>query len=115
MITYVRGTVVVVRLDPREGAEKKGTRPCLVVQNDRGNESSPLTIVVPFTDRRNIRRMYPFLVAVSAREGGLELDSVVDCGQIMTIDRGRIVQVRGVVTERTMKEVDDALRVSLSL
>lgn len=59
--------------------------------------------------------MYPFLVAVSAREGGLELDSVVDCGQIMTIDRGRIVQVRGVVTERTMKEVDDALRVSLSL
>jgi hypothetical protein len=59
--------------------------------------------------------MYPFLVAVSAGEGGLNIDSVADCGQIMTIDRSRIVEVRTRVTDSTMTEIDNALRISLSI
>ncbi len=115
MTTYVRGSVVVVRLDPREGAEKKGTSPCLVVQNDRGNESSPLTIVVPLTNRDHVKRMYPFLVAVDRGDGGLDIDSVADCGQILTIDRGRIVEVRSKVSDTTLARIDRALRISLAL
>lgn len=112
---YVKGSVVVVRLDPREGAEKKGTRPCLVVQNDQGNAFSSLTIIVPFTDRQNVKRLYPFLVAVPAGEGGLDIDSVADCGQIMTIDRSRIIAVRATVKPATLAEIDQALKVSLAL
>jgi len=112
---YGRGSIVVVGLDSREGAEKKGARPCLVVQNDRGNESSNLTIIVPLTDKHNVKRMYPYLVAISANEGGLDIDSVADCGQVTTIDRSYIIQVRKRVSATTMAAVDRALRISLSL
>ena len=87
----------------------------MVVQNDMGNRYSPLTIVVPFTDRTNIRRMRPVLIEVPAREGGLDIDSIADCAQIMTIDHSRIIAIRGKVTDETMRAIDHALKTSLQL
>ncbi|GAC1525016.1 MAG: hypothetical protein NVS3B14_24090 [Ktedonobacteraceae bacterium] len=42
-----RGEIWDVNWSPGRGAEQQGTRPALVIQNDRGNASStyPLTIV----------------------------------------------------------------------
>jgi mRNA interferase MazF len=50
-LKITRGDVVYVDLSGSVGHEKQGERPCLVIQNDKGNRHSPLTIVAPITDR----------------------------------------------------------------
>jgi len=69
-----RGDVVIVELDPTQGSEQRGTRPCLVVQNDIGNANAPTTIVVPFTTSFG-EQLYPFEVLVPAEECALREDS----------------------------------------
>ena len=42
--------IVLANLDPTKGSEQKGTRPCLVLQNNVVNASRIKTVVViPFT------------------------------------------------------------------
>jgi mRNA interferase MazF len=115
MVTVRRGDVVIVDLNPTAGSEQRGkNRPCLVVQNDTGNEVSPTTIIAPFTTAYD--DPYPFEVEVQASESPLREESVVDLSQlrVLNID-GRIQQVIGSLESSQMADVDRALRVSLGL
>ena len=110
-----RGDIVIVDLNPTEGSEQRGTRPCLVVQNDVGNENAPTTIVVPFTTS-NGDKLYPFEVLVSADECPLREDSVAICSQIRTISIDqRVTDVIGSIPADRMGKVDTALEYSLGL
>jgi mRNA interferase MazF len=110
-----RGDVVIVELDPTQGSEQRGTRPCLVVQNDIGNANAPTTIVVPFTTSFDEQR-YPFEVFVSAEECALRDDSVALCSQIRTVSlEHRITENLGPIPQERMDEVDTALEYSLGL
>lgn len=110
-----RGDIVVVELDPTKGSEQQGTRPCLVVQNDVGNENAPTTIVVPFTTSFG-DRLYPFEVKISADECALREDSVALCSQIRTVSiEDRIVEVVGSVPNERLEEVEAGLEYSLGL
>ena len=108
-----RGDVVVVRLDPAEGHEMKKTRPAVVVQNDIGNRNSSTTIVAPVT---GTYREYPFEVFVGADGSPLEKDSSIRLDQIRTVSvPKRIHSVAGSLGGATMREVDEALKLSLAL
>lgn len=110
-----RGDLVVVELDPTEGSEQRGTRPCLVVQNDVGNENAPTTIVVPCTTSFG-DRIFPFEVLLPAAECALREDSVAICSQIRTVSiEHRIRENLGSVPTKRMDEVDRALEYSLGL
>lgn len=110
-----RGDVVIVDLDPTRESEQRGTRPCLVVQNDVGNRNATTTIVVPFTTSFG-DELYPFEVLVSAEESPLREDSVVLCSQIRTVSIAeRIETVLGPVPEERMAKVERALEYSLGL
>lgn len=110
-----RGDIVIVELDPTRGSEQQGTHPCLVVQNDIGNENAPTTIVVPFTTSYG-DDLYPFEVEISADESTLREDSVAICSQILTVSiEGRIRSAVGSIPGERMEEVDDALEYSLGL
>lgn len=112
---FRRGDVVIVELDPTRGSEQRGTRPCLVVQNDIGNENAPTTIVVPFTTSFDAE-LYPFEVLVPADESNLQEDSVAVCSQIRTISiEHRIKTVIGSIPDERMNDVDTALEYSLGL
>jgi mRNA interferase MazF len=105
----------IVELDPTRGSEQQGTRPCLVVQNDIGNQNAPTTIVVPFSTSFG-EELYPFEVLVSADECPLREDSVAVCSQIRTIAiEERISTVVGPIPDERMEEVDTALEYSLGL
>ena len=108
-----RGEVYLVSFDPALGAEIQKTRPALVMQNDIGNRHSPLTIVAALTS--NVLRLGPTSVLVKAPEGGLTVDSVILLNQIRTIDKRRLVKRLGVLRTATMKQVDQAVMISLSL
>ena len=108
-----RGDVVVVRLDPAEGHEMKKTRPAVIVQNDIGNRNSSTTIVAPATGRH---RDYPFEVLVEEGGSPFEKDSSVRLDQIRAVSiENRIHSVVGSLSETTMAEVDEALKLSLGL
>lgn len=110
-----RGDLVVVDLDPTEGSEQRGRRPCLVVQNDVGNENAPTTIVVPCTTAFE-DRLYPFEVLLPASECALREDSVALCSQLRTVSiEHRVVENIGSIPAERMDEVDRALEYSLGL
>ena len=110
-----RGDIVIVELEPTKGSEQRRTRPCLVVQNNVGNENAPTTIVVPFTTSFT-DELYPFEVLVSADECHLREDSVVLCSQIRTVSiEHRIKSVVGSIPDERMDDVDTALEYSLGL
>ena len=110
-----RGDIVIVELDPAKGSEQRGTRPCLVVQNNVGNENAPTTIVVPFTSSFG-DDLYPFEVRVTADESHLQEDSVAICSQIRTVSiEQRIKTVVGSVPDNRMDAVNTALEYSLGL
>jgi mRNA interferase MazF len=109
----LRGEVRWGSLDPVVGHDQAGARPLLIVQNDVGNAVSPTVIVVAITSRRP-RRDYPFLVILPA--GTLPIPSVINCSQIMTLDKSRLsAEPITLLAPETMAAVDDALRVSLGL
>ncbi len=116
-----RGDVVIVDLVGSVGSEMQNHsigqgRPCVVVKNDRINASSPVTIVVPVTDVAAYKPHLPIHVAViGADQGPLKKPSVIDCGQVRSIDRKeRIRRNLGAMPEPVMKRVNNALRVSLA-
>jgi len=110
-----KGDVILVDLDPAKGAEKKKTRPCLIIQNDTGNKFSPLTIIAVITSQKEIDKKYPTDVWVEKGEGGLDVPSIIQCDQIRTIDKNRIIKKFDSFNASIMEEVNKALKISLDL
>jgi len=113
-MSCLRGEVWWVDWKPARGAEQRGRRPALVVQNDRGNTSSPVTVVAAISSDR-LPAIYPFTVRLNAGEGGLSRTSHVNCAQLLTIDQGRLLDRAGTLSETRMLEVDEALRYELGI
>lgn len=110
-----RGEIWDVNWSPGRGAEQQGTRPALIIQNDRGNASVsyPLTIVASMS---RTERELPLHVRIAPNdENGLTDFTDVKCEQLMTIEKSRLLRKRGAITAEEMHRVDLALRVSLSL
>ena len=100
---------------PGRGAEQKGTRPALIIQNDRGNASLsyPLTIVASMS---RTERELPLHVRIApSEENGLADFTDVKCEQLMTIEKSRLVRRRGHITADELSRVDVALKLSLNL
>jgi mRNA interferase MazF len=110
-----RGEIWDVNWSPGRGAEQQGTRPALIIQNDRGNASLsyPLTIVASMS---RTERELPLHVRIAPNdENGLSDYSDVKCEQLMTIEKSRLLRKRGSISAEELHRVDLALRVSLSL
>jgi len=110
-----RGDVVLVDLDPAKGAEKKKARPCLVIQNDVGNQFSPLTIIAIITSQKEIDKKYPTDVWINEGEGGVDYPSIIQCDQIRSIDKRRIIKKFECLNSSIMEKVNKALKISLGL
>ena len=109
-----RGDIFLVDLNPVKGSEQGGTRPCVIIQNNLGNKHSSVTIIACITSNL-ARKDYPTNVFVSAKEAGLDYDSLVMLNQIRTVDQTRLIKKLGVIPEAKMLEVDIALTISLDL
>src|SRR6266581_1156481 len=110
-----RGEIWDVNWSPGRGAEQKGTRPALIIQNDRGNASPsyPLTIVASMS---RTERELPLHVRIApSPENGLTDYTDVKCEQLMTIEKSRLLRKRGSVSSEEMHRVDLALKLSLNL
>ena len=107
-----RGEIWLVNFNPARGSEQKGIRPALVIQNDIGNEVSPITIVAAISTSTKI---YPINVEIKSSESGLNKDSVVKLNQIRNIDKKRLIKKLGKLDPSKMDVVKSALVLSLGL
>ena len=109
-----RGEVYLLDFDPATGHEMSKLHPCVVVQNDTGNQHSALTIVVAITSNLRVTTL-PIGVLVPAGEGGLIKASAIHCGHVYTVDKNRLGRKTGQLPDARMTEVDQALAISLGL
>lgn len=108
-LTYRRGEIRWVKLDPTVGAEAQKTRPCLIVQNDIMNQYGLLTIVMPF---RPGSKQAPYVVNVKPTvANGLDKERFIDVGQIRSVDHRRILGLVGVLEEEYWESIHTALNI----
>lgn len=110
--TILRGDVWYADLSPVMGSEQGGVRPVVVIQNDIGNKHSPTTIVAPITSRIG-KKQLPTHITFNGC--GLAKDSVILMEQIRTIDKGRLKQKLGCLTNEKWEVVNKAIKISLGL
>ena len=109
-----RGEIWLVSFDPAQGAEIRKTRPALILQNDIGNRTSPLTIVAAVSS--NVpSHPFPVQTKVAPPEGGMKLFSVVQLNHLRTIDKTRLIRRLGQLKPQTMTAVERSLSISLGL
>ncbi|MBA7496818.1 Endoribonuclease EndoA [subsurface metagenome] len=114
-IEIKRGDLVYVNLEPIIGSETGKKRPCVIIQNNIGNKYSPVTIVAIITNQKEISKKYPVDVWIDKGEGELNYASIVQCDQIRTIDKRRIIKNIGHLSDSIIQEIDEAIKISLEL
>ena len=111
-MTIKRGELYYADLSPVVGSEQGGVRPVLVVQNDVGNKYSPTVIAAAVTSKINKAKL-PTHIELPSNMYGLQKDSVILLEQIRTLDKRRLKERIGELSETTMSRVDNAILISL--
>lgn len=114
----LRGEIRLVDFGQGLPGEAIKTRPAVIVSNDGANSTAArlgrgALTVVPMTS--NVETVYPFQVLVSAEASGLDRDSKAQAEQVRTVSLERLRERLGSVPAPLMLEVDEALRMHLSL
>lgn len=108
----MRGEMYYADLSPVVGSEQGGMRPVLVLQNNIGNKHSPTVVVAAITSRLGKPKL-PTHVRLGT--GRLSKDSIVLLEQIRTIDKRRLCEFIGGVTDHEMEQIEGALLVSMGM
>ena len=89
--------IVLVNLDPTLGSEIRKTRPCVIVSPNEMNDNLRTVVIAPMT---STSRNYPTRVKVkhNSQEGWVVMD------QLITIDKIRMVEKYGSLTEKEIRE-----------
>ena len=88
--------------DNSRDPEQSGIRPAIIIQNDKGNEHSPTTIVASITSQD--KRYLPTHVVVKPYQSGLNKVSTILMEQVRTIDKSRILSKVGHIETDWLKE-----------
>ncbi len=113
-----RGEIRLVDLDPTRGSEANKRRPAVIVSNAGANAAAErngggVITLVPVTS--NVAKVHPFQVLLDASTTGLDRDSKAQAEQVRSVDVQRIGGQIGALDQRLITELDEALRLHLSL
>jgi mRNA interferase MazF len=110
-LTYKRGEIWWVDLNPIVGKETGKERPCLILQNDFGNRSGATTMVAPLLPGR---KTFPFVVnVVPTPQNGLSGDRHINLSQMRAVDAQRVKNKQGVLEDSYWRDIEKAVRVEL--
>ncbi len=104
-----RGDIFFIKRFRTYGSEQQSGRPAIVVSNDVGNRYSTAIEVVYLTSQQKTPLPTHVTVYSSHRE------STALCEQITSVDKTRLGEYVGHLTDEEMRAVDYALLVSLGL
>jgi mRNA interferase MazF len=113
-----RGEIRLADFEPVRGSESNKRRPAVIVSNNGANQRAAslgrgVVTVLPVTS--NTQRVFDFQVFLPAEKVGLDRDSKAQAEQVRSVSLERVGQTIGVVPASLMQDVEEALRVHLSL
>ena len=109
-----RGEIYYADLRGVVGSEQGGIRPVVILQNNIGNKYSPTTIVAIVTSKA--KKNLPTHVNLYKNDiNGLDRDSMILLEQLKTIDKSRIKDKLGKLSEEEIIEVNSALMISVAI
>ena len=106
-----RGDIFYAELGTGIGSEQSGTRPVLVIQNNTGNKYSPTIIVAPIT--KSIKKELPTHVLFKLND--ILNNSCILLEQMRVIDKKRLNGFIGMLDNKIMDKVDNAILNSLGI
>lgn len=112
--TYLRGDRYFADLGKGIGSEQEGYRPIVIIQNNVGNKHSPTVIVASISSKVGVKAKLPTHYYIGT-ENGLELPSIVLLEQLRTIDKRRLENYIGRLTDKHINGLNHALAVSIDL
>lgn len=113
--TVRRGQVYRCKFGIGIGSEQTKERPCVILQYNSANKTSPNTIVAPITHTSSC---LPIVVAITNKTnsaGKVILDGNVLLGNISCISKARLGDYIADLTNDEMKSVDRAIAISLDV
>ncbi len=111
MYAVKRGEIYYADLNPVIGSEQGRVRPVVIIQNNKGNKYSPTTIIAPITSKKKARLPTHVLINNPCLRG----NSLILLEQIRIVDKSRLREYIGKLTEKEMAEIDTAMAISLNL
>ena len=113
--TYLRGDMYYADLGRGIGSEQEGYRPVVIIQNNVGNKHSPTVIIASITSKTGVKAKIPTHYYIDDAEDGLELPSIVLLEQLRTVDKRRLGNFIGHLSEKHICGINHALAVSIGL
>ena len=110
-----RGEIWWADLGEPRGSSPGFEHPVVIIQSDSFNKSNIKTLIVALITSNLDRAAMPGNVALSKRASGLEKESVVNVTQIFTVDETDLFEYVGTLSERKMEQIENGLRLVLSL
>jgi mRNA interferase MazF len=110
-----RGQIWWTELPEPKGSEPGYRRPVLIIQANEFNISKISTVVVVAITSNVKLAESPGNVYLSKIKSGLSKDSVVNVSQVLTLDKGFLMEEVSTIDNPTIRQVDEGLQLSLSL
>ncbi|MGH7893581.1 MAG: type II toxin-antitoxin system PemK/MazF family toxin [Candidatus Binatia bacterium] len=110
-----RGDIHFVAFPDAGGHVLRGPHPAVVVQTDRMQRSSTVVVIPLTSSARSAAESPPYLVAVGARDSGLDRDGFAKCDQPATLPVVVLGPRAGRLNPATVDRLDAALRFVLEL
>ncbi len=110
-----RGEIWWADLGEPRGSSPGFHRPVVIIQSDYFNKTRMNTLVVAIITTNLRLAEMPGNVLLSKRTSGLEKESVVNNSQIFTVDKTDLLDFVGTLPGRKMEQIDEGLRLVLSL
>ena len=104
-----RGDIYWVDLNPTTGSEINIQRPCVLVGATPVNQARHTVVVVPLSTAAKARPPITILVSCHNKQ------VTAICDQIRTVDKSRLKNFIGALSDNDLNSLDDGLRQVLSL
>lgn len=109
------GDVIYVDFGKGVGSEQGGVRPAVVIQNNKGNNHSPCTLVAPMTSSEEKPYLPTHIIVYPTKDSGLKKISTIIFEQTRAIDKSRILSKVGHLdAESLINRIENSISIAFS-